>query len=414
MKLNKKKKVILMALAIVFALANNCFNYHSSNLLTKEKYSEIRDETRIKTSGYWFLDPIFIDGSDSGLGGHDWAWVEIQSWFGGGDGSWINPYIIENITINGHNSDSCIIILHSNVFFIIRNCTLYNSTYNNGNGAGIRLYDVNNSQIINNNLFFNNGNGIGLHDGNNNSFIGNTVNSNNVGLANTGKSANNLFYNNDFTNLGGINAIDNGTTNMWDDGFTGNSWDDYSGKDANDDGIGDTPYTIPGTAGSQDNFPIWWDAPVISIISPVLNASFQNTAPQFSISIEGVPDSMWYTIEGILGNLPFTELNFTIDQPTWDILTDGPITVTIYVQDSRNEIGTISIVIIKSIPSGQGIPIELIILISVISGVAVIGVAVAIAIILRRRMRGKGAISKEAVEPEKPPEKPEEKPEKNE
>ena len=76
MKLNKKKIVILMALAIVFALVNNCFNYLSSNLLTKEKHLETRDETTFKTSGYWVIDPIIIDGSAVGLGGHDWAWVE--------------------------------------------------------------------------------------------------------------------------------------------------------------------------------------------------------------------------------------------------------------------------------------------------------------------------------------------------
>ena len=31
--------------------------------------------------------------------------------------------------------------------------------------------------------------------------------------------------------------------------------------DINDDGIGDTPYNITGTAKSQDNFPIWDDGP---------------------------------------------------------------------------------------------------------------------------------------------------------
>lgn len=413
MKLNKKKIVILISLAIVFALVNNCFNYLSSNLLTKEKHLETRDETTFKTSGYWVIDPILIDGSAVGMGGHDWTWVESQSWFGGGNGSWNNPYIIENITINSQNSTNGITIVHSNVFFIIKNCTLYNSTYNNRNGAGIILYDVNNSQIINNNCSFNNGNGIRLHYGNNNTFTGNivsnnsadgisiettqkntisgnTVNFNDVGividnsnyniisgnninnnsfdglslndcnstifsgnsiynshdglmligsnnntfsnniiygitgigvtlLANTGKCANNLFYNNNFTNLGGINAIDNGTNNQWDNGVIGNYWHDYTGSDKNDDGIGDTPYQITGSAGSQDNYPIWDDGP---------------------------------------------------EQPKGDI--------------------TIIIVII------------------IASVVGAVGVAGAIAIILRRRMRGERAISKEAVEPEKPPEKPEE------
>jgi hypothetical protein len=65
---------------------------------------------------------------------------------------------------------------------------------------------------------------------------------------------------------------------------------------------------------------------------------------------------MWYTIEGVLGNFPFTELNFTIDQPTWDNLTEGENTITFYAQDSKGEIGSNSIIVIKSIPGIPPIP----------------------------------------------------------
>ena len=54
---------------------------------------------------------------------------------------------------------------------------------------------------------------------------------------------------------------DDGLTNHWDNGMIGNYWEDYLGVDANDDGIGDTPYDIPGGEGVQDNFPIWDDGP---------------------------------------------------------------------------------------------------------------------------------------------------------
>jgi hypothetical protein len=49
--------------------------------------------------------------------------------------------------------------------------------------------------------------------------------------------------------------------NQWDNGTIGNYWDDYNGSDLDDDGIGDTPYIIPGPGGNQDNFPIWDDDP---------------------------------------------------------------------------------------------------------------------------------------------------------
>lgn len=73
----------------------------------------------------------------------------------------------------------------------------------------------------------------------------------------------NLIYNNEFidNNGGGIQAYDNGTNNQWDNGAIGNYWSDYSGADANDDGIGDTPYNITGVAGSADRYPIWDDGP---------------------------------------------------------------------------------------------------------------------------------------------------------
>jgi len=129
-------------------------------------------------------------------------------------------------------------------------------------------YDSNNNTISGNTIN-NNKIGIFISKGTNNTVKGNYITENyeyGVFLDNysDGVATLNLIYYNSF-NSNGINAQDDGTTNMWDDGFTGNSWDDYSGVDANDDGIGDTPYAISGAAGSQDNFPIWDDGPESTI-----------------------------------------------------------------------------------------------------------------------------------------------------
>jgi len=41
--------------------------------------------------------------------------------------------------------------------------------------------------------------------------------------------------------------------------------------DANDDGIGDVPYNILGTANSSDHFPIWDDGIGLSKLPPLIN-----------------------------------------------------------------------------------------------------------------------------------------------
>jgi hypothetical protein len=64
-----------------------------------------------------------------------------------------------------------------------------------------------------------------------------------------------LFFDNCLKD-NGVNAQDNGQFNYWDNGSTGNYWTDYSGLDKDSNGIGDVPYNITGSAGSQDKFPL--------------------------------------------------------------------------------------------------------------------------------------------------------------
>jgi len=70
-------------------------------------------------------------------------------------------------------------------------------------------------------------------------------------------SNNNIIYLNNFTN-NGKNVDSRGSTNLWNStekisytyngktytNYLGNCWDDYTGKDADGDGIGDIPYSI--------------------------------------------------------------------------------------------------------------------------------------------------------------------------
>ena len=67
----------------------------------------------------------------------------------------------------------------------------------------------------------------------------------------------NTFYRNTFINNNrnvGWNWDMNGKGNFWDNDGTGNYWSDYTGKDENGDGVGDTPYVI--NNNNIDNHPL--------------------------------------------------------------------------------------------------------------------------------------------------------------
>jgi parallel beta-helix repeat protein len=114
--------------------------------------------------------PIFIDGFATGIGAHNWTWAESQIWCSG-TGTEQDPYVIENLKINGFSIDNGIEIWNSNVSLIIRNCQIYNSE------EGILFENVNNSQLIDNNCS-NNDQGIYIEYSKNHVIHGNTFENN--------------------------------------------------------------------------------------------------------------------------------------------------------------------------------------------------------------------------------------------
>ena len=483
---SKAKVSILLALVIIFLFSSIFYSRFSKNIIAHNNYLEFneKDQGQIKQSGFWNLtgSPIYIDGSATGVGAHNWTWAETQPWCSG-SGSWTDPYVIEDITIDGQGSGNCIEIRNSDAYFIIQNCSLYNSGFSDS--SGIKLDNVNNGKIIENNCSDNNrigiflwysdnntlsGNtasnnndygiyliysdnnklsenianntydGIALRNSDDNTLSGNTVNNNYYGIhlfdsdSNTlsGNNANNggggiyirksncntlsgntasnnagggifliecnsstlsgniantngiygidVFYSNNNTLSGntvnknsygilldtgnnnviykntfinnGANAEDNGIDNHWDNGTVGNYWDNYRGVDANDDGIGDTPYIIQGTAGSQDNYPIWTDsddrAPVISIIFPLPESPFTLDTPDYNISIDELNlDTIWYTLDGGGTNYTITDLTGTFNQTAWDALSEGSVTIWFYANDTAGNVGSAAVTINK-------------------------------------------------------------------
>ncbi|MFX1275666.1 MAG: NosD domain-containing protein [Promethearchaeota archaeon] len=390
MKFNKKTIVSFILSFIIFSMILG--NSAISNNIQGNNDSQTFDLTQPKSSDFWTgFTFIHITGANwSTAAGYDWC---------SGNGTYANPYVIENITINAGTSPtgSGILIQNSDAFFKIRNCTIINAgvwpaagirldnanngtliennlTLNQGPGIvvyqssnntifnntainnsgygiilaqsnenrvlenyayynrqdGIRLYlsDLNNvsyntvedndgdgfyvqdsywNDFIGNEIIFNDGRGFHMYVGDNNEIIGNNLTSNNnrgillaslsgseclnnnissnvfennngYGIDIQSYSDNNLFYNNSFINTIGTHARDNGASNTWDLNGLGNYWDDYTGYDLDNDGIGDTPYSISG--GSQDLYPIWDDG----------NHTYWNMSP---ISIDGDGANNW-------------------------------------------------------------------------------------------------------------------------
>ncbi len=131
-----------------------------------------------------------------------------------------------------------------------------NEIRNNYNGIYLTKADGNEifDNIIDNSVF-----GMVFANSDNNVISGNSIsNSSSRGIYPLTTSINNLFYANYFSdNIAQVD--DRGIGNDWNTSVVGNYWDNYGGVDANDDGIGDTLYNVPGTAGTKDHFPIWDD-----------------------------------------------------------------------------------------------------------------------------------------------------------
>ncbi|MHA1486459.1 MAG: right-handed parallel beta-helix repeat-containing protein [Promethearchaeota archaeon] len=173
MKSNAKLKIIiLITLGILFALAlmitaNLSFNTANDDVINLDKENPKTSEI----SGKIHIDNNWTDAWSAGICT--------------GNGTYSDPYVIEDLEIDGEGSGNSILIENSNVYFKIVNCTLYNTEW--GSEAGIGLLNVNNSQLIGNNCSYSQlgivfGDGWGGGSCYNNTLSGNIVNNNRGGM----------------------------------------------------------------------------------------------------------------------------------------------------------------------------------------------------------------------------------------
>jgi parallel beta-helix repeat protein len=227
--------------------------------------------------------------------------------------------------VNQHDktvpADACYVALIGCSGITIKNLNL------NGNFEGVFLGSTTNS-IITSNRISNNLNGITFDASSKNTVSGNTITKNEQGISIRWSSNNNSIHANDITantdtdiyiaESASNTMIENNITNsekgvhteycgintfhhnnfvnnskqwddigftpwpiplpisisIWDDGKEGNYWSDYTGEDANDDGIGDTPHLI-GT-NNTDRYPLMKP---YTIIPPSNGAQQSETFP---------------------------------------------------------------------------------------------------------------------------------------
>jgi hypothetical protein len=171
---------------------------------------------------------------------------------------------------------------------------------------GIHLVQSDNN-IINRNIISNNsndypGSGIDLYNSRSNRITQNTISENGSpafptsgGIMTLYSTNNTIFHNNFNSNVRQVYTTD--STNAWDNGFEGNYWDDYNGKDANQDGIGDTPYIID--ESNQDNYPLIgifsdFKATLEHHVKTICNSSisdFQYNGTAMSFNVTGETDT---------------------------------------------------------------------------------------------------------------------------
>lgn len=237
--MHKNVKKYFGLVAILIALFFPTFQINNYRL---EEVNEFVYDKSIVSAGFWNLtgSPILIDELDPN---YNWSKTADDNDWCYGSGTWNDPYIIENITIEAQALETNLIEIknsHSS-YFSIRNCNITHLDSPSTSRTGIKLYNSSKGWITNNNcsyssqgitlersdnntvydniIMYNDGVGIFIHGGSNNTIIENKINNN------TGKSIaldqapteckfNKVMHNKLEFNTGGINLVNGCEMNL--------------------------------------------------------------------------------------------------------------------------------------------------------------------------------------------------------
>lgn len=156
-----KKKIMPIALLFTFILATLSTGLFLPSLNVDVITPDTtKVESHPKNAGFWNLtgSKILVDDADPE---YNWTKTAHDNEWCSGNGTWDEPYIIENVYIDGQldipetpgkiHSENCISVRNSDKPFIIRNCTLLRSGPEEYD-SGIYLRGVKNGLIFNNTI----------------------------------------------------------------------------------------------------------------------------------------------------------------------------------------------------------------------------------------------------------------------
>ena len=237
---------------------------------------------------------------------------------------------------------------------------------NNITGSGIIIERGSNNLVQANRVV--DGAGLILSRGYNNIFTANYLANNTcgagIGSPYSERCNSNIIYHNNF--IGNIQQVRTDYTaygrDFWDKDGEGNYWSDYTGIDANNDGIGDTPYVIDETR--RDNRPLMfpWGEWEFSVSLPQ-NRSYSGSIPLVFI-VDRPSSWLGYSIDG-LDNVTVSG-NTTISG-----LAEGWHSVTVYANDTLGNAG-------KSEPTSFLVDTQTALFQTLLVAVAVVAVAVVV------------------------------------
>jgi parallel beta-helix repeat protein len=247
-----KKFLLIACLLFLFVSITLQFDVKASSTIIKvpEDYLTIQaaiDQANpsdiIQVSSGTYHETLFIDKTLT-LIGEDKANTIIV-----GNGCTVIQANFTTVDISGftitNGTDG--IMLETCTGSIIRNNNI------NGEVRGIWLYHSNSNTVSDNFISNSYWSGIVLcGHSSENTVIRNTIKDNTNGIILTGWE--NLIYYNSFINNQNQTEVTESFNNSWDNGLEGNYWSNYEGTDADQDGIGDTPYLID--ENNKDNYPL--------------------------------------------------------------------------------------------------------------------------------------------------------------